>query len=149
MVERSITLSCKANPEIDIQYVLRRIYIFIILIWQQSNSSNFNIYIYKLEQCKSKININKLEKWKEGKSWSWSCGSLIYNYLCNQRLSPLTLRIRIPFMARCTRYNILVITFFRDLRQVGGFLWILRFPPPIKLTATIWLTYYWKWHQTP
>jgi hypothetical protein len=30
-----------------------------------------------------------------------------------------------------------VIKFFSDLRQVGGFLWVLRFPPPIKLTATI------------
>ena len=30
-----------------------------------------------------------------------------------------------------------VIKFVSDLRQVGGFLWILRFPPPIKLTATI------------
>ena len=30
-----------------------------------------------------------------------------------------------------------VIKFVRVLRQVGGFLWVLRFPPPIKLTATI------------
>ena len=32
-----------------------------------------------------------------------------------------------------------VITFFMDLRQVGGFLRVpgLRFPPPRKLTATI------------
>ena len=30
-----------------------------------------------------------------------------------------------------------VIKFVSDLRQVGGFLWVLRFPPPIKLTATI------------
>ena len=28
--------------------------------------------------------------------WSWLCGSLIYNYQCNQRLSPLTLWVRIP-----------------------------------------------------
>jgi hypothetical protein len=28
-------------------------------------------------------------------SWSWSYGSWIYNYLCNQCLSPLTLRVRI------------------------------------------------------
>jgi hypothetical protein len=27
--------------------------------------------------------------------------------------------------------------FVSDLRQVGGFLRVLRFPPPIKLTATI------------
>ena len=30
-----------------------------------------------------------------------------------------------------------VIKFVSDLRQVGGFLKVLRFPPPIKLTATI------------
>jgi hypothetical protein len=30
-----------------------------------------------------------------------------------------------------------VIKFVSDLRHVGGFLRILRFPPPIKLTATI------------
>ena len=30
-----------------------------------------------------------------------------------------------------------VIKFVSDLRQVDGFLWVLRFPPPIKLTATI------------
>jgi len=30
-----------------------------------------------------------------------------------------------------------VIKFVSDLRQVGGFLQVLRFLPPIKLTATI------------
>jgi len=30
-----------------------------------------------------------------------------------------------------------VIKVVSDLLQVGGFLWVLRFPPPIKLTATI------------
>jgi len=30
-----------------------------------------------------------------------------------------------------------VIKFVSDLRRVGGFLRVLRFPPPIKLTATI------------
>jgi hypothetical protein len=30
-----------------------------------------------------------------------------------------------------------MIKFVSDLRQVGGFLLVLQFPPPIKLTATI------------
>ena len=30
-----------------------------------------------------------------------------------------------------------VIKFVSDLRQVGGFLQVFRFPPPIKLTAMI------------
>jgi len=38
-----------------------------------------------------------------------------------------------------------VIKFVSDLRQVGGFLRVLRFPPRIKLTATIKLKYCWKW----
>jgi len=29
-----------------------------------------------------------------------------------------------------------VIKFVSDLQQVGGFLWVLGFPPPIKLTTT-------------
>ena len=40
-------------------------------------------------------------------SWSWSYGSWIYNYLCNQCLSPLMLWVRTPFMAKSTRYNIM------------------------------------------
>ena len=33
---------------------------------------------------------------------SWLYGSLIYNYLCNQCLSPLMLWVQISIMARCT-----------------------------------------------
>ena len=29
-----------------------------------------------------------------------------------------------------------VIKFVNDFGQVGGFLWVLHFPPPMKLTAT-------------
>ena len=42
-----------------------------------------------------------------GPTWLWSCSSWIYNYLCNQCLSPLKLWVWSPFMARCTRYNIM------------------------------------------
>jgi hypothetical protein len=37
-----------------------------------------------------------------GLSWLWLYGSWIYNYLCNQCLSPLKLWVRISLMARCT-----------------------------------------------
>jgi len=42
--------------------------------------------------------------------WSWSYGSWSYNYLCNQCLSLLMSKIRIPLMARCTRNSILSVT---------------------------------------
>jgi hypothetical protein len=37
-----------------------------------------------------------------GRRWPWSYGSWIYNYLCNQCLSPLMLWVRISIRARCT-----------------------------------------------
>jgi len=36
-----------------------------------------------------------------GPSWSWSYGSCIYNYLCNQCLSSPMLWVRISIGARC------------------------------------------------
>ena len=38
----------------------------------------------------------------EGPPWLWSYGSWIYNYLCNQYLSPLMWWIRISTRAKCT-----------------------------------------------
>jgi len=38
----------------------------------------------------------------KGPSWPWSYGSWIYNYLCNQPLSPLMLWVRISIRVRCT-----------------------------------------------
>ena len=37
-----------------------------------------------------------------GSSWLWSYGSWIYNYLCNQCLSPLMLWVLFSIRARCT-----------------------------------------------
>jgi hypothetical protein len=47
-----------------------------------------------------------------GPSWTWSFGSWIYNYLCNQYLSPIPLWVRISLR----RYN--VIKFASDLWQI-------------------------------
>ena len=49
-------------------------------------------------------------------------------------LSPLMLWARILLRPGVRHY---VIKFFSDMRQIGGFLRVLRFPPPIKLTAMI------------
>jgi hypothetical protein len=49
---------------------------------------------------------------------------------------PLKFWVCIPLRRGVLDYHY-VIKFVSDLRQVSGFLQILRFPPPIKLTATI------------
>ena len=52
---------------------------------------------------------------------------------------PITTNVESSNLARGEVYSIqhYVIMFVSDLQQVGGFLQALRFPPPIKLTATI------------
>jgi len=77
--------------------------------------------------------ISTVEK---GQSWPRSYGSWIYDYLCTRYLSPLMLWGELePRSGRNIQH--FVIKFISDLRQVSGFLRVLRFPPPIKLTATI------------
>ena len=53
----------------------------------------------------------------QGPLWSWSYGSWIYNYICNQCISPLTLWVRISLMASCTRYNIMWSRFSMTCRK--------------------------------
>jgi hypothetical protein len=60
-----------------------------------------------IQVCLAPQQCHQLEPTDSGKSWSWSYGSWIYNYMCNQCLSPLTLWVRIQLMAKCTRYNIM------------------------------------------
>jgi len=55
----------------------------------------------------------------EGPSWSWSYAISAYHHWSGWGVQHY------------------VIKFISDLRQLGGFLMILRFPPPIKLIATI------------
>jgi hypothetical protein len=42
------------------------------------------------------MNCEQFSNDLKGLSWSWSYGSWIYNYLCNQCRSPLKLWVRIP-----------------------------------------------------
>ena len=52
---------------------------------------------------------------------------------------PITTKVESSNSAHGDVYSIqhYVIKFVSDLRQVGGFLRVLRYPPPIKLTATM------------
>ena len=76
----------------------------------------------------------------QGLSWSWSYGSLVvwsYLKLLVQSEHIITNVVSSNF-AHYEVYSIqhYVIKFVCDLRQVGGFLRVFWFPPPIKLTVT-------------
>jgi hypothetical protein len=62
---------------------------------------------------------------------SWSYGSWIYSYLCNLSV-PITTYVvsSIPTHGEVYSIQYYVIKFVSDLRQVTGFLHVLRFPPP-------------------
>jgi len=81
---------------------------------------------------------------QSGSSWSWSYGSWIDNYLCNQCLSLLTLWVRIH-LRRGVLDTKLCDKVCQWLAAGRCFLWVLRFRHSIKLTATIYLKYCWKW----
>ena len=67
-----------------------------------------------------------------GLSWLWLNGSWIYNYLCNQLPSPLIVVGSNPAHGEVHSIQIYVIKFVTDFRQIGGFLRVLQFPPPIQ-----------------
>jgi len=81
--------------------------------------------------------------WFKGSSLSWSYSSWVNNYLCNHRLSLLTLWIWTP-LRRVVLDTALCDKVISDLRQDGGFLYVLRFPSPLKLIAQIQSKYCWK-----
>jgi len=64
-----------------------------------------NISRHNMAKILSKMVLNI--KKSLGLSWSWWYSNWIYNYQCNQCLSPLMLWVRTTFMARCTWNNIM------------------------------------------
>jgi hypothetical protein len=60
--------------------------------------ATFNTFSYIVAVSLEETGIPGQNPWHLpiwGPSWSWSYGSWIFNYLCNQCLSPLTLWVRI------------------------------------------------------
>ena len=72
----------------------------------------------------------------QGQSWSHRM-VVVFTKLFMQ-LVPISTKVVSSIPAHGEVYSIQhnTIKFVSDLRQVGGFLWVLRFPPPIKLTET-------------
>jgi len=64
---------------------------------------------------------------------------MVVGYTTTYAIVPITTEVVISNLDQGDVYSIqhYVINFVSDLRQVGGFLWVLQFPPPIKLIATI------------
>jgi hypothetical protein len=62
------------------------------------------ICIFSLVHCLSFFDLQPI-LWNMGASWSY--GSWIHKYRCNECLSPQKLWVRISLMARCIRYNIM------------------------------------------
>ena len=66
--------------------------------------SHFNLLLWKLSALLMVgIDVKPTITWSLlGSSWPWSYSSWIYNYICNQCLSPLMLWVRISIRAKCT-----------------------------------------------
>ena len=62
-----------------------------------SSNSSFLFHSIRLELWVFGCHLMEVFRWKES-SWASSYCSWVYNYLCNQCLSPLTLWVRIPLI---------------------------------------------------
>ena len=64
---------------------------------------------------------------------------MVVGYTTTYAIMPITTEVVISNPDQGDVYSIqhYVINFVSDLRQVGGFLWVLQFSPSIKLIATI------------
>jgi hypothetical protein len=71
-------------------------------LWSWKLSVSYDITDKIVNKKKYRGHDNSLDFFYKGPSWPWSYGSWIYNYLCNQYLSPLMLWVRILIRARCT-----------------------------------------------
>jgi hypothetical protein len=97
--------------------------------WQTNNKSNhvpWNLY-----------ERNWAYEYDEGRH---GCDRMVVEFITTYMQSvPITTNVVSlnPAQVMCTLCNNMRWKFVSDLRQVGGFLWVLRFPPQIKLTATI------------
>ena len=73
------------------------------------------------------------------KDWkpNYRASKVLSGFICC--ITHLSITINCEHLIEFTMYSIqhYVKKFVSDSRQVGGFLQVLRFPPPIKLTATI------------
>jgi len=100
-----------------------------ILIITQQNTNKDNQYPNNFNQVTIYVTVSYLV------GLSWSYGSWIYNY--RMQSVPITTNVVSSNTAHGEMYSIqlYVIKFVIDLQHVGGFLWVLHFPPPIKLTA--------------
>jgi hypothetical protein len=65
------------------------------------------------------------------------CDRMIVGFTTTCAISATTNRSLNPAYGKVYSIQHYVIKFVSDLRQVSGFLQVLRFPPPIKLTASI------------
>jgi hypothetical protein len=84
----------------------------------------------------------QISLWYSGPSWSWSYGSWIYNYLCNDCLSPITLRVLTPL-----RRGVLDTTLCdKDCQWLATGRWFSLISSTNKTEK---LKYCWKWHQAP
>jgi hypothetical protein len=126
-----ITTNVSSNPAHDEMYSIQQYVIKFVSDLQQVGG-----FLWVLRFPPSiKFNSHDItEKWS---SWSWSHGSWTYNYLLQS--VPITTKVLGSNTTHGEMYSIqqYVIKFVSDLRQVGGFLRVLQFPLPIKLTTTI------------
>jgi hypothetical protein len=76
----------------------------------------------------------------------WKCPRYFQVTTTYAKSVPINIVSSNPAHGECTCFTALCNKVCQWLAAGCGFLRVLELPPPIKLTATKWLRYCWKWH---
>jgi hypothetical protein len=115
-----------------------------MICWERYGNNNWikevvNWYVFKrFQKFKTKIdNVSIVSYISQGPSWS--CFVWKLDLLLAVQSVPITIKgvSSNPVHGEVDSIQQYMIKFVGDLRQVGGFIRVLWFPPPINLTATI------------
>ena len=112
---------------------------FVFKVRKASYTNNMYIHLYSFPWLPRPLDQRGESWWPslfklschytcKGLSWSWSHGSWIYNYLCNQCLSPLMLWVQIPL-----RWGVLDTTLCDICQWLVTGLWFSPVPSTNKI----------------
>jgi hypothetical protein len=104
-------LTCSMNIWVYIIITnLKRWFGYLVMVFK-ATFNNISVIYLLVSKFYRGLYIQHYIIWQslQGLSWSWSYGSWVFNYLCNQCLSPLKLWVQTPLMVRCTSYNIMLV----------------------------------------
>jgi hypothetical protein len=129
LLRRNISSDVIGKVSIENLWNMKKMY-----VWQSLNTWMFQ------SKNRTRLTIDVTFACRKGPSWSWSYG-MVVGFTTNGVIIGYHTKVvssnPVHGEMYSIQYYLIKLKFVSDLRQACGYLWVLRFSPPIKLTGTI------------